>query len=151
VPVDFGAKWRGKEIFGPNKTWRGIIVGIFTGAAVALIQALLFFNVEFFRNNTLVDYSRINFFVFGSLMGAGALAGDLLKSFIKRRLSKPPGRPWFPWDQLDWIFGAMLAGSIVYIPPAGVAAVTALLYVCIHLCSDRIVCRMGIKKREDVN
>jgi len=75
----------------------------------------------------------------------------MLKSFIKRRLDKPSGKPWFPWDQLDWIAGAILLSSIVYFPPAEAALVTALLYVGVHLCSDRMVYRMGIKKREEVN
>ena len=63
----------------------------------------------------------------------------------------PPGKPWFPWDQLDWIIGAIALSAIVYLPPARVVLVTALLYVGVHLCSDRVVCHMGIKKREEVN
>jgi len=151
VPVDLGRTWRGKELFGGNKTWRGLLVGAVTGIAASGIQAFLFLNTDFFKANTFVDYAKVNFAAIGFLMGAGALAGDLIKSFIKRRLDKQPGRPWFPWDQLDWIAGAILFSSIAYVPPAPEAVVTALLYVCVHLCSDRIVCRMGIKKREEVN
>lgn len=151
IPIDRGVTWRGKELLGKNKTWRGLLVGAVTGILAAGVQAILFFNTDFFRRNTLVDYREVNFIVFGFLMGAGALSGDLVKSFIKRRLDKPSGKPWFPWDQLDWIAGAMILSSIVYVPPAGAAAVTAVLYVGVHLCSDRIVCRMGLKKREEVN
>ena len=151
VPVDFGAKWRGTEIFGPHKTWRGIAVGVVTGIVVSGIQEELFFNVKFFRYNTLVDYGSINFMFFGSLMGGGALTGDLVKSFFKRRLGKPSGKPWFPWDQLDWILGAMAASCLLYIPPAEAAITTTFLYVIVHLCSDRMVYHMGIKKREEVN
>ena len=150
-PVDLGVQWHGREIFGHNKTWRGLLVGIVVGIVTAGIQALLFFKTDFFRTNTLVDYGKVNFILLGALMGGGALMGDLAKSFIKRRLDVPPGKPWFPWDQLDWIAGAILLSSIVYVPPVLVAVVTALLYVGVHLCSDRIVCRMGIKKREEVN
>ncbi|MDP3790234.1 MAG: CDP-archaeol synthase [Candidatus Omnitrophota bacterium] len=151
IPIDSGVKWRGKEILGKNKTWRGLLVGIVTGILVSGIQAILFFNTDFFKANTLVDYGKVNFILLGASFGGGALAGDLVKSFIKRRLDKPSGKPWFPWDQLDWIVGAIILSSIVFIPPAKVAIVTALLYVGVHLCSDRIVCRMGIKKREEVN
>ena len=151
IPVDFGIKWRGKEILGKNKTWRGLIVGAITGIVVAGVQAILFLNTNFFKMNTLVDYGSVNFVLFGFLMGLGALSGDLIKSFIKRRLDKPSGKPWFPWDQLDWILGAIILSSIVYVPPVISAAVTAVLYVGVHLCSDRIVCRMGLKKREEVN
>lgn len=151
IPVDLGLKWRGKEILGENKTWRGLLVGTITGIIVAGVQAILFFNTDFFKRNTLVDYGEVNFILLGFLMGLGALSGDLVKSFIKRRLDKPSGKPWFPWDQLDWIAGAIVLSSIVYCPPGRAAAVTAVLYVGVHLCSDRIVCRMGIKKREEVN
>ena len=48
IPVDSGRQWRGKEIFGENKTWRGIIVGVLAGVVAAGIQALLFFNISFF-------------------------------------------------------------------------------------------------------
>ncbi|MCX5666098.1 MAG: CDP-archaeol synthase [Candidatus Omnitrophica bacterium] len=150
-PVDLGAEWNGREIFGKNKTWRGLLVGILAGIITAGIQALLFFKTDFFKANTLIDYQKVNFIALGALMGGGALIGDLVKSFIKRRLDLPPGRPWFPWDQLDWIIGAIVLSSIVYVPPVRVALVAALLYVGVHLCSDRIVCYMGIKKREEVN
>jgi len=151
VPVDLGRKWRGIEIFGKNKTYRGLAVGVIAGVLAAGLQAALFFNFDFFRSNTIVDYGRVNFALFGFLMGIGALSGDLVKSFIKRRLGKPSGKPWFPWDQLDWITGAIVLSSIVFVPPFEVAIVTAIIYVGVHLASDRIVCMMGIKKREEVN
>lgn len=151
VPVDFGRKWRDNEIFGKNKTWRGILVGIVTGVFVSGLQAILFFKSDFFTRNTIVDYSKANFVLIGALMGGGALLGDLIKSFIKRRLNKPSGKPWFPWDQIDWIIGAMVLSSIVYVPHINIAMVTTLLYVVVHLGSDRVVYWMGIKKREEVN
>lgn len=151
VPIDLDVKWRGKEIFGKNKTWRGLLVGVITGVLVAGVQAALFFNVDFFNRNTLVDYGKVNFILLGFFMGGGALAGDLVKSFIKRRLGLPPGKPWFPWDQLDWITGAIVLSSIVFVPPADAAIVTAVIYVGVHLCSDRVVCHMGMKKREEIN
>jgi CDP-2,3-bis-(O-geranylgeranyl)-sn-glycerol synthase len=151
VPVDLDLKWRGKEIFGKNKTWRGLLVGILAGILVAGIQAILYISNDFFRKNTLVDYGKVNFILMGALMGGGALVGDLVKSFIKRRFDKPSGKPWFPWDQLDWILGAIIASSILYMPPVNALIVTIVLYVGVHLCSDRIVCLIGLKKREEVN
>jgi CDP-2,3-bis-(O-geranylgeranyl)-sn-glycerol synthase len=109
IPVDLDRTWRGQEIFGKNKTWRGVVVGAVAGVLVASIQAALFFGIGFFKQNTIVDFGQVNCVMFGFLMGSGALAGDLVKSFIKRRLNKASGRPWFPWDQLDWIFGAIIA------------------------------------------
>ena len=151
VPIDFGFKSDGKEIFGKNKTWRGLVVGILTGIFVAGVQALLFYNVDFFRRNTIIDYRTINFVLIGILMGGGALVGDLVESFIKRKMNKPSGKPWFPFDQIDWILGAILFSSLIYVPSFKIAVVTVILYILVHLCSDRVVCMMGIKKREEVN
>ena len=39
--------------------------------------------------------------------GAGAMAGDVAKSFVKRRLGIAPGHPWIPWDQVDFALGAL--------------------------------------------
>lgn len=151
VPVDFGIKVNGKELFGNNKTWRGIIVGVVTGILIAGIQAMLFFKYSFFKNTTIVDYEKVNFVLFGVLMGGGALIGDLIESFIKRRLNKPSGKPWFPWDQVDWIIGSMLLSSIVFVPSLKTVLVTIISYTIVHLCSDRVVYWMGIKKREEIN
>lgn len=150
-PVDGGAVFRGKALFGKNKTWRGLAVGIVTGILVAAVQAVLYLNTEFFRNNTLIDYGRNSFILVGALMGSGALLGDLAESFVKRRFEKPSGRPWFPWDQIDWIIGAMVLSLPVYAPDVKIAGVTLVLYTAVHLCSDRIVYMLGIKTREEVN
>ena len=149
-PIDAGAKWQGKDVLGRNKTWRGLAVGIVTGILVAGVEALLFFNTDFFKRNTIVDYGSVNFILLGALMGGGALIGDLVESFIKRRLNKPSGKPWFPCDQIDWIIGAIALSSIVYIPSLKEAITTVVVYTCVHLCSDRVVFWMGIKKREEV-
>jgi len=150
IPVDFGYKIRGKEAFGRNKTFRGFVVGISTGILMATLQYILFVSVPFFRENSLINYSKINFVLVGFLMGFGALFGDLIESFIKRQLGKRSGEPWFPFDQLDWILASMILTSIVYVPPLNYILGIIVVYVLVHLASDRMVQRMGIKKREDV-
>ena len=47
-------------------------------------------------------------------MGFGALTGDAIKSFFKRRVNIPPGVSWFPFDQIDYIIGG-IALSLFYI------------------------------------
>ena len=133
VPIDSGKTLNGREIFGKNKTWRGLVVGIITGILVAALQAFLFLKSDFFKDNTLIDYGQVNFVLVGALMGVGALVGDLIESFIKRRLKKPSGRPWFPWDQIDWIIGAMVLSSVVYRPSVKVVVVTLVLFTIVHL------------------
>lgn len=66
-PIDGG--WRlpdGRPLLGASKTWRGLVSGV---ALTAIVGAALGFGA-----------------VFGALFGAASLAGDLLSSFLKRRL-----------------------------------------------------------------
>lgn len=86
-PLDGGNIWRNKRILGDHKTARGALIGIFAGTLIGLLQGQA---------------------LIGLLQGFGALAGDAAKSFVKRRLSKPPGTSWSPWDQIDFILGAVL-------------------------------------------
>jgi len=40
--------------------------------------------------------------------GVGAMTGDSAKSFVKRRAGIAPSKPWIPWDQLDFVLGALI-------------------------------------------
>lgn len=110
TPIDFNKKFRGQPIFGPHKTYRGFVVGIIFAVAAVYIQQRVY---PWPGGNTLIDYQVINPFVLGFLFGFGALGGDLVKSFIKRRFKIPSGWVWAPFDQLDWIIGAILLTGLV--------------------------------------
>ena len=60
-----------------------------------------------------LDYGMISLPILALLFGGGALVGDLFKSFVKRRLGKKSGTAWFPFDQLDFVVGALLCVSLV--------------------------------------
>jgi len=111
-PVDFGKKFADKPIFGPHKTYRGFVFGILAAVAWLALQRFVYnINLAY----TLIDYNSINIWYLGFLMGFGALLGDLVRSFVKRRLDIAPGKSWFPWDQIDFIIGAIIF-SYLYIP-----------------------------------
>ncbi|MDF1582201.1 MAG: CDP-archaeol synthase [Methyloprofundus sp.] len=66
-PVDFGCTFFDKKpLFGYSKTWRGLIMSVLASALIT----------------PLVDLNYLN----GALFGFFAMAGDLIASFIKRRL-----------------------------------------------------------------
>ena len=52
-----------------------------------------------------VDYTK--WLLLGLLMGSGALIGDAVKSFFKRRLGIAPGAKFIPFDQTDFAIGAL--------------------------------------------
>jgi len=48
------------------------------------------------------------------LLATGALLGDLVKSFFKRRLGKARGESWLIADQYDLVVGSLLLVLLVY-------------------------------------
>jgi CDP-2,3-bis-(O-geranylgeranyl)-sn-glycerol synthase len=75
----------------------GVIAAVLTTGAQAAIQV----------PSPLLDYSQWPWLGLG--FGAGAMTGDCVKSYFKRRRNIVPGRPWIPFDQLDFVIGALLA------------------------------------------
>jgi CDP-2,3-bis-(O-geranylgeranyl)-sn-glycerol synthase len=109
VPLDNGRTWRGYPLLGPGKTLRGLIVGVSGATAVAGVQYLLSGFVPWLP----VFGSWPLALIFGFTAGFGALAGDAAASFLKRRIGVKRGRPFIPFDQIDYIFGFLLFTSAV--------------------------------------
>lgn len=113
-PLDGGRTlWR-SPLFGPHKTLRGLLVGLTAAVIVASLQRLGTRGEGVFRVLSAPPHEDTSALLWGSALGGGALVGDLVKSFVKRRLGIPPGQRWFPWDQLDLIVGALLVGRLLY-------------------------------------
>lgn len=109
LPIDFDRTWRSKPIFGLHKTWRGIFSGIFAGLAVLALQKFAYANYGWaVELSDGLDYGNLPLLL-GASMGFGALAGDAIKSFFKRQANHGSGDSWFPFDQLDYIIGGLLA------------------------------------------
>ena len=103
-PVDGGRLWQGKRIFGSHKTWRGLFFGFVSALVFIYIQKWL---APYMPSFTMVDYQANNIWLLGLLLATGALFGDLIRSFFKRRVDIVPGESWPPFDQLDWIIGSL--------------------------------------------
>lgn len=101
-PLDGGRTVRGRRVFGKHKTFRGLVVGTVSGALVALAQSTLPL-AEYLPYTTLVSA-----LAFGTLAGFGALAGDAIKSFLKRQMGIAEGRPFIPFDYIDYLLGFLL-------------------------------------------
>jgi CDP-2,3-bis-(O-geranylgeranyl)-sn-glycerol synthase len=110
-PVDGGKYFLGERLFGDSKTWRGLFFGAVAGVFTIFIQRLFFSQFSLVRSISVIDYLDKDIYMIGFLLGLGALFGDLIKSFFKRRAGVAPGHPWVPFDQIDWIIGALLAVS----------------------------------------
>lgn len=123
VPLDFGKSFRGTRIFGKNKTWRGLIFGTIMGGLSAVVISKL-------NANTIVTIAP---FWVGILLGFGALLGDAVESFFKRRRGIASGEQWFPFDQTDYIIGGLLlVYPFVQIPLWAVTTIFV-VYFLLHL------------------
>ena len=81
-PLDFGKFFfDGKPFLGSHKTFRGFFAGLIVGTLVGLVQTLIFENF-LIQYNIQFHYSIL----LGFTLSLGALTGDIIESFIKRRI-----------------------------------------------------------------
>lgn len=138
-PLDFGAKFRGKRIFGENKTWLGLVFGIIVGFFVIWLQRYGYNHSEWIRTISLnVNYSESKIILLGPLMGFGALAGDAAESFFKRQVGVKPGSTWFPFDQLDYILGGLILSLPIVILKWYEYLLIIAIWILIHLISSYV-------------
>jgi len=99
TPLDFGKKLFGKEILGKGKTVRGTFFGIAMGISSVLVLSFIF------PDFTLMFHT--DYLLAGSMICVGALFGDLVGSFIKRRADIPRGGQILILDQLDFVISGI--------------------------------------------
>lgn len=103
TPIDLGRKFMdGKRILGDGKTYRGSTGGIFGGIAMGVGQG------------TIAPNLGLSCFTIPALicLSFGAMAGDVAKSLLKRRVGLERGAPLPLVDQLDFVFGALIVTAI---------------------------------------
>lgn len=144
-PVDFGFRFMGEPVFGPTKTWRGIIGGIFVACAIVFAQVLL----NKFAPSTsplfLFPYQLPDVLFYGFLQGFGEGFGDLIKSFIKRRLHIKNTAPFFPFDQSSFL-GALVASFLFYIPDKAHLIAIIVISPFLPVLANIIAYKLGWKK-----
>ena len=111
-PLDAGASVAGMRLFGDNKTLRGALVmaGGTTVAAIALTRQ------RWFRDRLPGELREAPPALYGALLGAGVVLGELPNSFVKRRLGIAPG------DRRS----SLLGGAIAVYDQADLVPVSAL-------------------------
>ena len=98
--------WKGwnrpisRRWLGSHKTVVGFGAGVLGAVLVTWLQARLDWD------RAIVDYDH--WLDLGVRMGTGAMLGDSVKSLFKRRRRVAPGATWIPFDQLDFVLGALI-------------------------------------------
>lgn len=138
-PIDGGRNFRdGRRILGDHKTWNGLKGPLYIGIPISLLifllfnilwlpireivleastqgQYVLYDNIRIFEYYFIGGKFPINFIVLIIriiLASYGAVIGDLIGSFLKRRFDIKSGAPFWIVDQLDFALFALLFVSI---------------------------------------
>ncbi|MDI9643652.1 MAG: CDP-2,3-bis-(O-geranylgeranyl)-sn-glycerol synthase [Candidatus Verstraetearchaeota archaeon] len=125
-PVDLGRYMGdGRRVLGDGKTFEGF----FAGLGVGTLSGALF------------GYPLHSF-----LLSLGALFGDMLGAFIKRRIGIERGKPAPILDQLDFV-----AGAILFLYPIYRVTPEQVLFIVIatppiHLLTNYVAYRLGLKR-----
>jgi CDP-2,3-bis-(O-geranylgeranyl)-sn-glycerol synthase len=115
-PMDFGRNWPdGRRILGPSKTWSGFLFGSIVAVPIVLLQAWLILIAP--PNLQLVPHyapTVLAALPVAFLLTAGAMTGDAVGSFIKRRLGYGSGDRVFGLDQLPFVLLPIGLGLALY-------------------------------------
>lgn len=149
TPVDFGkCDSKGIRWIGDGVTWKGLIagtiIGIITGALQGYLAPTIISEIGPYIITPIITDVHSGIFI-GFILGFGALIGDALGSFIKRRIGIGRGKPAPILDQLDFIIVALI---LVYpfVNFNWIFFIIALaLTLIIHLMANTIAYILGIK------
>jgi CDP-2,3-bis-(O-geranylgeranyl)-sn-glycerol synthase len=93
-----------------------------------------------------VDYSLLPLFLLGPLFAVGALGGDAVESFIKRSRGVKSGASWFPFDQLDYVIGAIIVTLPFVVLTPAVYVAMLLIWFIVHIVASYVGYLVGLKK-----
>jgi CDP-2,3-bis-(O-geranylgeranyl)-sn-glycerol synthase len=103
APLDFKRMLPdGRRVFGDGKTIRGFVGGVLAGTLAGGLAAAIYLS-PFFPSQ------EIQFFA-AFILSFGALSGDAIGSFIKRRMGVDSGKPFL----LDTVLFLIIALALVF-------------------------------------
>lgn len=122
---------------GNHKTIVGFALGIVAALVIAYMQSRI--------GLVYALWPSADWLFLGLGQGLGAMTGDAIKSFFKRRLGMAPGERWIPADQLDFVAGALLLTAwLVPIRWVDVGAILVITFVA-DIVVNRVAFRLGIR------
>lgn len=115
--MDFGRTWPGdgRRILGASKSWSGFLFGSFIAALVGFLEAWLILLappslqvVPAYGPSVLAATPVV------LLLSVGAMSGDAVGSFLKRRLDLASGTRVVLLDQLPMVAVPILVGALLF-------------------------------------
>ena len=154
--MDFGRSWKrdGRRWLGPSKTWSGFLVGSALAVPFGLLEAWLILIAP--PNLALVP--RFGASVLAAvpvvaLVSFGAMTGDALGSFVKRRAGLQSGARALFVDQLPFVLVPIAVGLLlfpgVFVPvfASGLGVLWLLVFTLgLHVAFNWVGFHVGLKK-----
>jgi len=140
TPIDLRKNFiDGRRIFGEGKTIEGFLSGLIVGTLVGIAVSATPLNTILPQSLKLTPLKSF-------VLSLGALLGDLLGSFIKRRLGIPRGAPAPLLDQLDFLLVALLLYVLIFgTIDLSYIAVLVPLTVVLHIATNYIAYKLRLK------
>lgn len=132
-PIDFGLNFiDGRRLFGDSKSIEGFIFGFGAGLAAGYLLSL--------KGMLSVEE--------GVALSFGTMLGDLVGSFIKRRLGLEAGAPAPLLDQLSFLITALaLYGLLFGFPESHIIFILLLITPPLHLATNVIAYKLKLKNK----
>ncbi|MDD1730477.1 MAG: CDP-2,3-bis-(O-geranylgeranyl)-sn-glycerol synthase [Methanospirillum sp.] len=117
MPIDLGkTRSDGTRLFGDGKTIRGFFGGVACGCLIGGLQIIA-------QGSSALSFLPQHTPLSVILLATGALVGDMVKSFFKRRAGIERGASWPFVDQYDFVAGAF-AFLIIGAPAFALSSLT---------------------------
>ncbi len=126
-----------KPLFGKGKSIKGTFFGVISGIISVLILDF------YFQGNVPIIPQYV---FYGILLSFGAIMGDVAASFVKRRFDITTGKPILLLDQLDFVVGVILFGSLIYSVSAEMFLLICFITLIAHKASNFLAFKLKIKK-----
>ncbi len=121
-PIDGGLTYKGSRLLGDGKSVEGFLLGVFMGTLTGAILGNL---------------------LHGLLLSFFAMTGDVVGSFVKRRLNLKRGEEAPVIDQLDFV-----AIPLIFYPPPRPEYAVIILFITpvIHRVANIVGYKIGLKR-----
>lgn len=138
--IDFEKEFMDKPLLGAGKTWGGLIFAVFIGTLCGLVEiyARPYLNPIALENGFSLKMLSIYSVFFVAL---GAMFGDMLGSFVKRRIGMERGESFILVDQLDFLIFGFIFGSFF----VDVSIWSILIFLIITPIIHKVACFLGYK------
>ena len=148
TPIDLGKYFvDGRRILGDGKTIRGFVFGVAGGIFCGIFQ----FEIEKFFGIGL--FSSLHFYdalILITSLSVGSLSGDIIGSFIKRRVGIKRGQAFPFFDQLTFlivafIFAYSFSPYFTKLFTVEIIVIALILTPILHLLTNFIAYKLGLK------